>query len=175
MGVAQEDLWAGQCSNGCQRSDNMSSKNQFFIVVEEISKCRWIHFENPYEGSVDPGCIVVIRPCNDDNEFEVHRGSGIWSTPVLVRREGGLRRDKVVSITDQELDILLGTQTISNRSRLELRSSGRLKWACQLKAGDDVQVSLHTMERVAGVIKGSGAIPISRSNYGLHFIVEIKV
>lgn len=153
----------------------MSSKNQFFLVVEEIGKCQWTFYRKQREGRVDSGCVVVIRPCNDDNEFEVHRGSGVWDTPVLVRREGGLPRDKVVSITDQELDILLGTQTITNQSLLKLHSSGRLKWACRLKAGDNVQVNLHMMEKVAGVIKGSATMPNSCSSYGLQFIVEIKV
>ena len=85
---------------------------------------------------IPPGSVVVIRPSNGENEFEVHRDTQFLFGPRLVTREGGLPRDKVVPITGQEFDILLGTQGPRDDFRLELHTTGRLKWACQLKVGD---------------------------------------
>ena len=57
-----------------------------------------------------------------------------------------------------------------------MHSSNRLKWACQLKVGDHVQVKMHRGdEAVAGVIKGSGTHHLFAGTYGLHFVVEIAV
>ena len=86
----------------------MSSKNQLFIVVEKIEQCQWTLYDVQCEDCLSPGCVVVVKPCHDDNEFEVHRSAKILSQPVLVNREGGLPRDKVVTINDQEFDILMG-------------------------------------------------------------------
>ena len=153
----------------------MSSEKQFFIVVGEIQQCRWTSYEEQCEGNILPGCIVVIRPCNGGNEFEVHRRrSGGRPTPVLISREGGLPQDKVVAITDQEFDILLAIY--DSLSRLNLHSSERLKWACRLKVGDKVQVEIDNSEsRVAGVIRGSGIVRADRADYGLQFVVELMV
>lgn len=105
--------------------------------------------------------------------FEVHRG---FTSPTLVVRDGGLPLDKVASITDQEFDILLGVPYLDDKARLELHSSGRLKWRCGLKLGDKVCVKLtRDCEPVAGVIRGSGTQNLSENNYGLHFVVEIMV
>lgn len=125
------------------------------------------------------GCVVVIRPHNRKNEFEVHRGSPFLTNgPGLVSREGGLPQDKVVSITDKEFDILLGSNYNGDMTRFQLHSSGRLKWVCQLKVGDEVQVKLGDKVdelAVPGVIKGSATRLLQRIDYGLHFIVEITV
>ena len=51
---------------------------------------------------------------------------------MLVSQEGGLPQDKVVSITGQEFDLLLGAPLYCDESQAELHSSERLKWACQL-------------------------------------------
>ena len=60
-------------------------------------------------------------------------------------------------------------------ARFELYSSGRLKWACGLKVGDDVKVRLgRNNEPVTGVIRGSGTRLLPYV-YGLQFIVEITV
>ena len=149
----------------------MSSPNQLFLVVEVIQQCRWTAYGKQREGDVDPGCVVVIRPCNGGNEFEVHRGLGVWITPVLISREGGLPRDKVVAITNQEFDILMGTK--SDNARVELHSSGRLKWACRLKVGDEVQINSECT--VPGVIRGNGTSPSNMPDYGLQFILDITV
>ena len=66
--------------------------------------------------------------------------------PVLIIREGGLPLDKVVAITDQECDALLGTYYSGDKPRYPFHSSGRLNWACQLKAGDEVQVKMDDSE-----------------------------
>ena len=154
----------------------MSSKNQFFLVIDKIEQCRWNFFGKQREEDICPGHVVVIRPCNDGKEFEVHRGSRTWAGPLLVTREGGLPQDKVISITDQEFDVLLGVYYGGDGLRREFHSSGRLKWACQLKAGDEVQVKLgHHESIVAGVFRGSGTLRAGVIDYGLQFIVEITV
>ena len=150
----------------------MSSKNQLFLVVEKIEQCSWAYLGKQRKpDDVDPGCVAVIKPCNDENEFEIHRGVGVWTTPVLISREGGLPRSKVIPITGQEFDILMGTY--ADNSRLELLSSGGLQWACRLKVGDEVQVGDSVL--TAGVIRGTGTFPSYKSNYGQQFIVEITV
>ena len=101
----------------------MSSENQF-LVVEKIEQCRWTVLGNQREGGIPPGNLIVVRPCNDGiNNFEVHRGSAFLSDSpggsILVTREGGLPRDKVISITGQEFDMLLTADT-SYEAGLEL-------------------------------------------------------
>lgn len=152
----------------------MSSKNQLFIVIGEIKRCRWTYWNDQPEGPIRPGCVVVVRPCNGDNEFEVHRGSGVWNAPVLASREGGLPRDKVVAITGQEFDILMGVPCVDDKERREMYSSSRLKWACQLKVGDAVLVKRKRI-LVPGVISGTGTHEIYTREYGLQFVVEITV
>ena len=162
----------------------MSSKNQLFLVIDKIKQCRWNsnYFGTQREGDICPGHVAVIRPCNGGKEFELHRGSLLFMFtghgPLLITRECGLPRDKVISITDQEFDVLLGTYPCSDKHRYELHSSGRLRWACQLKAGDEVQVKVDdriSTSTVAGVIRGSGTVGADRSDYGLQFVVEITV
>ena len=34
----------------------------------------------------------------------------VWTTPILISRDGGLPQDKVVAITDKEFDLLLGVR-----------------------------------------------------------------
>jgi hypothetical protein len=158
----------------------MSCKNQLFLVVEDVEKCRYRRFGDLEQGDIDSGHIVVRKPCNDANEFEVHRGSQFFlvRSPTLVNREGGLPLSKVVAITEQEFDILLGTQHIEDKIRLDLHSSGRLKWASLLKDGDAVQVKLDRESApVAGVIKGTATHPPHHhtNEHGLLFIVEITV
>ena len=160
------------------------SSNQLFLVVENIEQCRWNYISIQQEGDIPPGTVVVIRPCHDDtNEFEVHQGSGLLFSPgsmtTLVSREGGLPRHKVVSITDQEFDILLGINLDTNfhigEARAELYSSNRIKWVCGLKVGDDVLFKPEeTSEPVAGVIRRSGTHML-KFTHGLQFIVEITV
>ena len=148
----------------------MSSKNQLYLVVAAIEQCQWTYLGEQREGEIHPGRVVAVRSYHDGNQFEVHRGSGTWSTPVLVNRAGGLPRDKVAAITNQEFDLLLGVPY--NEARLELLGA-RLKWACQLKVGDAVQLKLtEESELVSGVIRGSGTQKLS---YGLQFIVETTV
>jgi hypothetical protein len=159
----------------------MSSKNQYFLLVENIERCQYKRFGigDLQEGDISSGHVVVRKPCNDANEFEVHRGSQFWThTPVLVNREGGLPRSKVVAITGREFDILLGTDVYSeDEVRLDLHS-GRLKWACMLKDGDAIQVKFFEESApVAGVIKGTATRLVQHNinNHGLQFIVEIAV
>ena len=156
----------------------MSSKIQFFLVIEKIEQCRWTFYGEQRERDILPGNLIVIKPCNNGiNDFEVHRGSGtLIFGPKLASRDGGLPRDKIVSITGQEFDILVGVDgTTTTDGRFELYSSGRLKWACGLKVGDDVKVKLgRNNEPVTGVIRGSGTRPLPYA-YGLQFIVEITV
>ena len=130
-------------SRSCEFSSmDSGNQNQFFLVVEEILQCRWTFCGDEREGSMYSGCVVVIRPHNRKNEFEVHRGSPFLTNgPGLVIREGGLPQDKVVSITDKEFDILLGSNYNGDVARFQLHSSGRLKWVCQLKVGDEVLVT----------------------------------
>ena len=58
-------------------------------------------------------------------------------------------------------------------TQLELLSSGRLKWACQLKAGDEVQVDDSVL--IADVIRRTGTFPSYKSNYGLQFVMEMEI
>ena len=159
----------------------MSSKNHFFLVNKKIEQCtcQWTSHGENHENDIPPGYVVVIRPSNGENEFEVHRGTQfIVFGPRLVTREGGLPRDKVVPITGQEFDILLGTQRydLCDDFRLELHTSGRLKWACQLKVDDDVLVKIGApVVHIPGVIRGNATLQLSNSNYGLQFVVEITV
>ena len=140
--------------------------------------------------TIRPGSIAVTRSCNDDHGelmLEIHRGyqprGNIrrcdlsvppFHTITTIKLQGGFPQDKVVSITGQEFDMLLGVD--DDDDRLELHTSGKLKWACGLKAGDAVQVQLtKKSEPVAGVIRGSGTHQLSRCRYGLQFVVEIAV
>ena len=157
----------------------MSSKNHFFLVNKKIEQCQWTShgLGEKCEKGIPPGHVVVIRPSNGENQFEVHRGTQfMFLGPRLVTREGGLPRDKVVPITGQEFDILLGTQRPHDDFRLELHTSGRLKWACQLKVGDDVLVKIGApVVHIPGVIRGNATLQLSNNNYGLRFVVEITV
>ena len=142
--------------------------------------------------TIRPGSIAVTRSHNDDHGelmLEIHRGyqpRGIIRrcdlsvqpfrtiTTIIILLQGGLPQDKVISITGQEFNMLLAVD--NDDDRLELHTSGRLKWAFGLKAGDAVQVQLtKKSEPVAGVIRGSGTHQLSRSRYGLQFVVEIAV
>ena len=155
----------------------MSSKNQFCLVVDKIEQYPCTIFGKQREQDIFPGTVVVTRPCNGENEVEVHRGGRFYFAPCLATREGGLPRDKVVPITGQEFDVLLGIYD-EDQPRLELHTSDRLKWVCQLKAGDDVQVKLDMRSApvpVAGVIRGNATRLLSELTYGLQFIVEITV
>ena len=155
----------------------MSSTNQFFIVIQEIQRCRWTFCGHSREGNLHPGTVIVIKPRNGENEFEVHRGTPLGAeVPTLVTREGGLPRDKVASITDQEFDILLGSNYSGDPARFQLYTSDRLNWTCQLNVGDEVQVKIGDKRgEVPGVIRGSAARLLRRLDYGLQFIVEITV
>ena len=155
--------------------ETMSSKNQYFLLIENVEGCRyWKREEDLYSGHV-----VVRKPFNDANEFEVHHGSRfLLGTPVLVNREGGLPLNKVVAINEQEFDILLGIHQFDDKIRLDLHSSGRLKWACLLKDGDAVQVKFGKKSApVAGTIRGTVTRPLQHNttNHGLLFVVEITV
>ena len=79
-------------------------------------QCRWTFCGDKREGDIPPGNLSVIRPCNDGiNDFEVHGSSADYlydPGSILVSQEGGLPRDKAVSITDQELDVLLGVDDV---------------------------------------------------------------
>ena len=157
----------------------MSSKNKLFLVVESVEGCRYknITTRELQDKDASSGHIVIRKPCNAADEFEVHRGSRFWvgGGPVLVnRREGGLPLSKVVAVTEQEFDTLLGTSHFEDKIRLDLHSSGRLKWASLLQDGDAVQVKLDEENApVAGVIKAIGTRfpPL----HGLLFVVEITV
>jgi hypothetical protein len=154
----------------------MSSKTQFYLLIENVKSCRYRDYRGDLqEEDICSGHVVVRKPCNDANEFEVHRGSQfLLGGPALVNREGGLPRSKVVAVTDQEFDILLGIQSIDDNIRLDLHSSGRLKWVSLLKDGDAVQVKLDRESApVAGVIKGTATNP--PNFHGLQFVVEITV
>ena len=41
----------------------MSSKNQLFVVIQEIEQCRWSYDGKQHEGSISPGHVVALRPC----------------------------------------------------------------------------------------------------------------
>ena len=88
----------------------MSSKNHLFLVTKEIQQCRSRTSLGEQRKKITPGSIVVVRPFNDVNQFELHRGVGASFSlfvPVLMTREGGLPRDRVAAINDQEFDILM--------------------------------------------------------------------
>jgi hypothetical protein len=158
----------------------MSLKNQYFLLIESVEKCRYRKFgQGLEEGDIISGQLVVRKPCNGANEFEIHCGSQFWiNTPALVNREGGLPPSKAVAITGREFDILLGTDHFENKNRLDLHSSGRLKWASLLKDGDAVQVKMDKESAlIAGAIKGTATCPPMRvlNTHGLQFVVEITV
>ena len=161
----------------------MSTKNQLFLVTKEIQQCRWTSFGQQREKKIYPGHIVVIRPCNDANQFEVHKGPvSLGLPPILMTREGGLPRDRVAAISDQEFDILMAACAHyiafagMHKPRLDFHSSGRLMWACRLNVGDEVKVQVDKAgPTVAGVIRGTATAKASSPDYGLQFVVEITV
>ena len=164
-------MWAGRAR--CK--ETMSFTNQYFLLIEKIKSCRYRVFGDLTEGDINSGQVVIRKPCNDANEFEVHRGSETIDGPLLVNREGGLPPNKVAAITDQDFDILLGTHPFEDKVRLDLHSSGRLKWASLLKDSDAVRVKLDRKSAsIAGVIKAIGTRPLP-NYHGLLFIVEITV
>ena len=164
------------------------TNSQLFLVVNEMKEVMQSSSNRPV--TIRPGSVAVTRSHNDDHGelmLEIHHGDqprGIirrcdlsvqpFRTITTIILQGGLPQDKVISITGQEFNMLLAVD--NDDDRLELHTSGRLKWACGLKAGDAVQVQLtKKSEPVAGVIRGSGTHQLSRSRYGLQFVVEIVV
>ena len=128
---------------------------------------------------VPRGALISL---GDGDCFKVEKSSANEIQSETLSISGGISKDKIIALSDREHRLLRAAP--DDARRYEVYSSGRLKWACELKPGDNLFVKLSklpaSMSRtgcatVNAVLRWSGNPKHDSIFQTWHFGVEITV
>ena len=86
---------------------------------------------------VPRGALISL---GDGDGFKVEKSSANEIQSENLSISGGISKDKIIALSDREHRMLRAVP--DDARRYEVFLSGRLKWACELKQGDNVLVKI---------------------------------